>query len=237
MERLGSVHRWASVSLMRLTKFTHACVRLERDGQVLVIDPGTYTEPTAVDGAHAVLVTHEHADHVDAAVLKEAQTANPALAVYAHVVVVDQLSDAGVEAQSIAVGDRFSVAGFGVRTVGGEHAEVYDGLPGCPNLGLLIDEGGVAEGNTLYHPGDSVFVPDGIRDSGVATLLVPVAGPWLKLAEAIDFVRAVRPLRAFPIHDAPLSPTGCGLVDRWLEMKGDTRYARLAPGESVELSR
>ena len=89
-------------------------------GQVLVIDPGTYTEPTAVDGADAVLVTHEHADHVDAGRLKAAQTASPALAVYGHVAVVDQLSEVGVEAQSIAVGDRFTVAGFGVRAVGGE---------------------------------------------------------------------------------------------------------------------
>src|SRR3978361_661029 len=51
---------------MRITKFGHACVRLETDGQVIVLDPGGFTEPEAVDGATAVLITHEHADHYSA---------------------------------------------------------------------------------------------------------------------------------------------------------------------------
>ena len=50
---------------MRLTKMGHACVRLEKDGRILVIDPGTLTEPEALDGAEAVLITHEHFDHVE----------------------------------------------------------------------------------------------------------------------------------------------------------------------------
>ncbi len=50
---------------MRITKFGHACVRVEHDGHTLVIDPGGFTEPEAVDGADAVLVTHEHPDHYE----------------------------------------------------------------------------------------------------------------------------------------------------------------------------
>jgi hypothetical protein len=86
----------------------------------------------------------------------------------------------------------------------------------------------VVEDN-VYHPGDSFHVPDGT----VETLLVPTSGPWLKLAEAIDFVRAVNPTRAYSIHDVLLSDKGEALVDRWLEMRGETDYKRLAPGESA----
>jgi L-ascorbate metabolism protein UlaG (beta-lactamase superfamily) len=50
---------------MRITKFTHSCVRFERAGRVLVIDPGVWSEPGALIGADAVLVTHEHVDHID----------------------------------------------------------------------------------------------------------------------------------------------------------------------------
>ena len=50
---------------MDITKFTHACVRLDCKGRVLVIDPGIFSEPQALIGADAVLVTHEHADHID----------------------------------------------------------------------------------------------------------------------------------------------------------------------------
>ena len=49
---------------MRITKFGHACVRIEHEGQVVVLDPGVFTEPEAVDGATAVLVTHLHPDHL-----------------------------------------------------------------------------------------------------------------------------------------------------------------------------
>ena len=48
---------------MRITKFGHACIRLEHDGKVVVVDPGMFTDPEAVDGADAVVITHEHPDH------------------------------------------------------------------------------------------------------------------------------------------------------------------------------
>ena len=51
---------------MRLTKLEHACVRLEKDGVILVIDPAAWSMPRALEGASAVLVTHEHFDHFDA---------------------------------------------------------------------------------------------------------------------------------------------------------------------------
>ena len=52
---------------MRLTKLGHSCVRLDKDGATVVIDPGTFTEAeAALAGVAAVLVTHEHPDHLDA---------------------------------------------------------------------------------------------------------------------------------------------------------------------------
>ena len=110
-----------------------------------------------------------------------------------------------------------------MRVVGGEHAEIYDGEPGCANVGFVL--GGV------YHPGDALHVPD----VAVETLLVPVSAPWLKLAEALDFVRAVAPARAIPIHDALLSAIGNAGADRWMVRKADTDYRRLAAGESLEV--
>jgi L-ascorbate metabolism protein UlaG (beta-lactamase superfamily) len=69
---------------MKLTKYTHACVRLEKNGGVLVIDPGTFSETAeALDGARAVLVTHEHKDHIDVAAVKSALTGNRELELFA----------------------------------------------------------------------------------------------------------------------------------------------------------
>ena len=63
----------------------------------------------------------------------------------------------------------------------------------------------------LYHPGDALFVPD----QPVETLLVPLHASWLKTAEAISFLRAVRPERAFGIHDAQINSRGLQAANSW----------------------
>lgn len=63
---------------MKLTKKSHACIRLEKDGRVLVIDPGTFTEEDAAVGAEAILVTHEHLDHFNEDRLRAGLESNPA---------------------------------------------------------------------------------------------------------------------------------------------------------------
>lgn len=209
----------------RMTRYTHACVRLERAGGALVIDPGVWTEPEALEAASSVLITHEHADHVDVDRLAATLAGDPTATVYTTAAVVESLPDLGDRVAAVTAGDRFRTAGFDVEVVGGRHAETYEGLPDCANVGFLID------GGALYHPGDALFVPAATVD----TLLVPACAPWLKLAEALDFMRAVRPRRALPIHDAILTPAGQELTDRWLGEKGGTDYARIAIGESVPL--
>jgi L-ascorbate metabolism protein UlaG (beta-lactamase superfamily) len=207
---------------MRLTKFGHACVRIEDGDRVLVIDPGELSEPEALDGVTAILVTHEHGDHVD----ENKLAAHPDVPVYTHAALAQMIREAAGKTfpvTAVGVGDTFTAAGFTVRAVGGMHAETIDGLPGCANLGFIL--------NGVYHPGDSLFVPD----EPVDTLLVPASGPWLKLGEAIEFARAVKPARAFPIHDAHLSEIGIETFDWYLDNKTDASYARIPRGESVTL--
>jgi L-ascorbate metabolism protein UlaG (beta-lactamase superfamily) len=208
---------------MRLTKFGHACVRLEHGDRRLVIDPGNYTEPEALVGATAVLVTHEHADHADVDRLAAACAANPSLTVHGPSGWADEVHPRlGDGVTGVREGDSFTTAGFSVQAVGGKHAEIIDGLPDCANLGYVVDG--------IYHPGDSYFVPE----QAVEVLLVPANGPWTKHREAIEFVRAIRPGRGFPIHDIGLSDLGCSNFDAWI---GDEipDYARVPLGASVDL--
>ncbi|MFI5756088.1 MBL fold metallo-hydrolase [Streptomyces sp. NPDC051569] len=198
---------------MRITKYTHACVRLEHHGRVLVVDPGTWSEPAALTGADAVLVTHEHADHVD--VLRLAGLGVP---VYAPA----EANIPRLEVTAVSSGEEFTAAGFRVQAVGGRHAFVYAGQPDCANLGYIIDE-------AIYHPGDSPHVPE----RPIETLLVPAQGSWMRTAEAIDFVKAIKPQRAFPIHDAQINRRGLSSVNGWLAEETDNGYRYLTPGESV----
>lgn len=209
---------------MRLIKYTHACVRLEDGDNALVIDPGMWSEPEALDGVDHVLVTHEHADHVHIPALEAVAATNPHLRIYAHAELASQLESLHKHVTTVAVGQSFTAGGFEVRVVGGRHALTYDNLPNCANVGFIVDD-------LVYHPGDSLFVPD----QRVEHLLVPASGPWLKLGEAIDFVRAIKPHRAYPIHEVLLSETGLEYFGNWMGMKGETDYRRLDCGESATL--
>lgn len=218
---------------MKLTKYSHSCVRLEKDGQVLVLDPGTYSESQqALEGAHAVLITHEHPDHIDIPVVAAALSDNDSLQLHAPAGVAARLREeapaAGSRIHTAEPGTDFHAAGFDVRTFGGQHALIHPQIPIVANVGYLID-------SNVYHPGDSFVIPDGVS---VRTLLVPIHAPWSKIGEVLDFVVGVRAPKAYPVHDALLSETGLGVVEGHVKRIGakyGTEYVHLASGESVEV--
>jgi L-ascorbate metabolism protein UlaG (beta-lactamase superfamily) len=210
---------------MRLTKKTHACIRLEKDGQTLVIDPGGFSEEDAAVGADVILVTHEHPDHFDEGRLRAALEANPAAAIWTLRSVADQLTAAFPgRVRTVGHGDTFSAAGFDVQVHGELHAVIHPDIPRITNVGYLVN-------GSLFHPGDALTVPG----HPVETLMLPVMAPWNKISEVIDYVREVRPQRAFDVHDALLTDLARPIYDRQIGSLGGTEHARLSPGEATDL--
>ncbi|MBH5337673.1 MBL fold metallo-hydrolase [Streptomyces pactum] len=215
---------------MKLTKKGHACVRVEKDGRVLVIDPGGFSEPDAAAGADVLLVTHEHADHFDEGRLRAALEARPEAELWTLRAVADQISAAFPgRVHTVGDGDAFTAAGFDIEVHGELHAVIHPEILRITNVGYVVD-------GRVFHPGDALTVPG----RPVDTLLVPVQAPWNKLSEVVDYVREVRPRRAYDIHDGLLSEVAHPVYQRMLGPQGRpglgaTEHARLTPGESVTL--
>jgi L-ascorbate metabolism protein UlaG (beta-lactamase superfamily) len=213
---------------VRLTKYSHSCVRLDDGDRSLVIDPGVLSEAAeALDGADAVLITHEHPDHLDPDALRGAAAARPELRIWAPAGVADSFADLGGQVSAVAPGDAFQAVGFAIETFGGQHALIHPSVPVIANVGYLVDD-------TLFHPGDSFTVPT----KPVRMLCLPVHAPWSKVAEVIDYAVAVRAPQTVQIHDGLLNEPGLqfteGHVKRVSGWYG-SEFRHLAPRESLTL--
>ncbi len=207
---------------MRITKLGHACIRIEHDDQVVVVDPGGFTEREAVEGATAVLVTHEHPDHLDVDHLRAADA--PIFTIEA---VRTQIADADADVASrvtvVSPGQQLDV-GVPVTAVGELHAVIHDDLPRFYNSGYVLD----VAGTRLYHPGDALTPAGGPVD----VLFLPVHAPWSRISEVIDFARTVGAPRSVAVHDGLLNDNGLGVVGRMLDQLVDG-YQRLTPGTDL----
>jgi L-ascorbate metabolism protein UlaG (beta-lactamase superfamily) len=211
---------------MRLTKFGHSCLLLEEGGARLLFDPGTLSGGfEALEGLSAIVFTHQHADHLDAGRLRALLERNPGARVVCDEGSAGQLAEAGADVEVVHDGDELDLAGARVRVAGRDHAVIHPDIPVVPNVGYLV--GG------LFHPGDAFTLPG----EPVQVLAVPAGAPWTKVAEPIDYLRAVRPAVAVPVHEQVLSEAGRKIHYGQLERLGagdTTRFAVLDDGKPVE---
>jgi L-ascorbate metabolism protein UlaG (beta-lactamase superfamily) len=182
---------------MKLTKFGHACVFIEKDGKKLVIDPGAFTElPQDLSNVVAVVYTHSHGDHVDSGNLDLLVKANKDLTVYAEDETMGEL--VGIDCNKVVIDktQTVSIGGYSVEVYFIDHAVIWKNSP-CKNLAVLVDD-------FYYYPGDTFHVID--KHAKIAG--VPVSAPWLKLTDAIQFVHDVNANKVMPTHNGLMNDVG-----------------------------
>ena len=208
---------------MQVTHFGHSCVLLDTGAARLLIDPGSFsTGFEGLTGLDAVLVTHQHPDHLDPERLPALLRANPDARLIVDSGTAGQLG--GVDHETVEPGATVTVAGARVEVLGGQHAVIHPDIPRIVNNAYLVD-------GTHLHPGDALDTVPGDVD----VLFLPAAAPWSKISETIEYLRAVAPRAAVPIHQGILANPAVfyGHFDRLGPER--TTFRPLDPGVAVSL--
>ena len=213
---------------MNVTKYEHSCMVVSKGTAKLVIDPGSFLAALPeTSGIVAIVITHEHADHFSADRVRDILEQNPDARVLGPQGVADAARAEEIEVEVVGDGDTVEVEPFSLRFFGEHHNVIHSSIPVIDNVGVLVND-------ALYYAGDSFTVPEGVA---VEVLAAPAAAPWMKLSEAMDYIEAIAPRRAFPTHEMLLSRAGKTLSNTrlaWATEQGGGEFVPLEPGDTID---
>lgn len=211
---------------MELTKYTHACLLLKKGITKLLFDPGAFTKDRIdLEDIHAVVITHEHPDHFDTEHLKQILAESPQAMIYTVAAVAERMDDFGSVVHIVEPGDALTVGDFNLKFVGGKHAQIFKDIDPVENVGVIVND-------ILFIPGDSYFIPE----EKPAWLALPVNAPWARLEETIEFIGAMQPQHAFPVHDGLLSEAGHQVYGGGRGLPETVEWHELQPGDTLRIT-
>lgn len=175
---------------------------IEVAGKRILTDPGRFGSGFAdLTNLDLILITHEHADHLHSQSLETLIKNNPDVTVVTNTSVGKILSELGVSFTVLEGTAASTMASINLKAYDGKHAEIFEDFGQVQNTGYLIAD-------ELFYPGDAYTMPE----EKITTLALPVAGPWCKLPEALQYAIAVAPQNVFPVHDWLLNDEGIALT-------------------------
>ena len=211
---------------MKITKLGHCCLVLEVGGLKVMTDPGMFSIASHSEqvGIDLVLITHEHTDHLHVESLKVVLEKNPGAHVICNASVAALLRKEGIEATHISGGEHAEVKGLKIEGIGADHATIFEGFGQVENTGYFV-------GEKFFFPGDAFTNPK----RAVDILALPISAPWMKVADAVEYLREIKPRMAFGVHDGILVPSFRGFVVALFEkFAPETQYVSIADGASKE---
>ncbi|PXX66875.1 L-ascorbate metabolism protein UlaG (beta-lactamase superfamily) [Nocardia tenerifensis] len=213
---------------MRIAHFGHSCLLVELNGKKVLFDPGTFSHGfEGLTDLDAIAITHQHPDHIDPNRIEALIDANPDARLLSDPQTAQQR---GGRWEAVHAGNVLDLGELRITGGGGRHAVIHPELPVVDNT--VFQLGTADDPAQLVHPGDSLWVPP-VR---VGVLALPSVAPWMKISEAVDYLRAVSPRSALPIHYGIIAPEAQGVYFGRLSEMGPagTEFTVIEPEDQRE---
>jgi L-ascorbate metabolism protein UlaG (beta-lactamase superfamily) len=211
---------------MRIEKFLHSCLLVEKGNDRILFDPGKFS---FVDGGaqasdfmnlKAVIITHSHPDHMDDEAIKVIMENNPDAVLYGNVGIATGLQPKGRKVELFEEGTKM-IGAFKIDAYEARHERIVAAkIP--PNTAYVVDD-------TLLNPGDSyAYSLDALRGK-FDVLALPVMAPWCTEMDSVGFAARMNAKHLLPIHDGYVK-------DFFLRMRYDN-YENHFGGQGVKFER
>jgi L-ascorbate metabolism protein UlaG (beta-lactamase superfamily) len=179
----------------------HAGFQITAKNKVIYVDLEAYGK--ASEKADLILITHSHTDHCDRSKINEVCKADTVI-----IAPADCASKIGKKVKTLKPGEETKVNGITVKAVDAYNYKRFRS-PGNPyhpkgfGVGYLI----TADGKTIYHAGDTDFVPEMRRLGHVDVALIPSGDTYtMDNAEAALATVAINPKIVIPMHRWKTNP-------------------------------
>lgn len=213
---------------MKITKIGHCCLVIEEKGSKLMTDPGAYsTGQETITGLDAILLTHDHPDHIHIDSLKTIIKNNPKAKIITNSDVGKKLDELGIKYEIVDDKKKTEIKEVLIEGFGKKHAPIAKGWPLPENTGYFI-------ANKLFYPGDAFYIPP----KQIKILALPVAGPWMKISEAIDYAEKIKPEICFPVHDGMFQDdrgSAVHFVPAKILQKSGVKFIPINAGDEVKV--
>lgn len=182
---------------MKITKYIHSCLLIENGTDKILFDPGLFSfvegkvKPSQFAGLSAIILTHNHPDHIDADSLKKIIENNPNAIVLANSEIKRKLAEKDIAVEAFETGTR-AVGAFKIEAFDAPHEKILaDEIP--QNTAYVVD-------GDFVHPGDSI-AETVYQYAGTKILALPTMAPWETELQTFEFAKKMRPQFAVPVHD------------------------------------